>query len=56
MFWAAAAQKTAPAATYSLAALSAAMVLFLVYNVAAGGNPPRQPAADQPMLDGKTAA
>ena len=42
MFWVAARRNVRPVATYSLAALSGAMVLFLVYNVAAGGNPPRR--------------
>lgn len=42
MFWAAARQGVAPVATYSLAALSVAMSLFLAYNMAAGGNPPRK--------------
>ena len=39
MFWGAARQGVAPLATYSLAALSVAMCLFLAYNMAAGGNP-----------------
>ena len=55
MFWAAAKQHTAPAATYSLAALSAALALFLVYNVAAGGNPPRRSEADD-NLSGSSSA
>ena len=51
MFWTAAASGVAPAVTYSLAALSAAMTLFLVYNIAAGGNPPRRSEVDQALPD-----
>lgn len=46
MFWGAARQGVAPVATYSLAALSVFMALFLAYNMAAGGNPPRRDSDD----------
>lgn len=47
MFWAAAQRGVAPVATYSLAVLSVAMSLFLAYNMAAGGNPPRKDSMEE---------
>lgn len=48
LFWAAAKQGVAPIATYILAGFSMIMSLFLVYNLAAGGNPPQR---DSPKID-----